>query len=68
MATLESRVKTLENGRKGRLTVVVVLDGDIAPVEAYKAHHGKNPDRVVTISIVEGVIDPLPLPSRDIRR
>ena len=68
MATIASRISSLENGRKGRVSVVVVLDGDIAPVEAYKAHHGKNPDRVVTISIVEGVIDPLPLPSRDIRR
>ena len=69
MASIESRIKALEDGRKERLSTVIVLDNDTAPLEAYKlAHHGLDPGRIVTISIVEGVIDPLPLPSRDIRR
>jgi len=69
MASIESRIKALEDGRKERLSTVIVLDNDTAPLEAYKlAHHGLDPDRILTIVIVEGVMEPLPLPDRSVRR
>ena len=69
MATIASRILALENGRKGRITVITILDGSTAALDAYKlSHRGKEPDRILTITIVDGIMDPLPLPDRSVRR
>ena len=68
MATIAARINALEFGRKGRITVVIILDGDTAPLEAYRLnHHGKDPNRTLIITVVDGV-EPLPLPDRSVRR
>ena len=68
MATIAARINALEFGRKGRITVVIILDGDTAPLEVYRlSHRGTEPSRTLTITVVDGV-EPLPLPDRSVRR
>ena len=68
MATIAARINALEFGRKGRITVVTILDGSTDALDAYRLnHHGRDPNRILIITVVDGV-EPLPLPDRSVRR